>query len=139
MTKEHALWIESVNGGAGVRIVGSPESIERTAKTLRESPGGQLNIALLQAPDPTHGLLLKEMRIESTGEREDVVLSVEGETLVIKAGERGIRWLASTMERFARGEITGGAEHVHLEYFPDHPYLQAESTPAVLELLSGEE
>lgn len=74
------------------------------------------------------------LEVKVTEAASRVRLSVLDGRLVIEAGPAGAEWLASTIARFGRGEISGGGEHLHVEAYPGHPFLEEGSTALILEL-----
>lgn len=76
---------------------------------------------------------LKELAV--IGSLDKVYLRVENDKLRVGGDLQGRSHFAKSIRSFAEGQIAGAANHLHLEYYPDHPWISEESLPVILHKL----
>ncbi|MEU4334808.1 hypothetical protein AB0F59_09300 [Micromonospora lupini] len=94
------------------------------------SAGGGTYAAEHDAPDPFGGTALSCVRISTTA-NSMVLISVDhaGGTLQISGAPAPLAIFASNLESMAADEHGG---HLHIEHYPDHPYLGPASADVIV-------
>jgi hypothetical protein len=116
-----------------VTVGGSAQALKQLGAVLAAHAEGQHQEVEVSGHVP-RGQVLRGVRITRDMDRPDLTLALDGDVLAITGPAGGLRWLAEVVDDFAGGQIQGDARHLHVEAYPGHPYLAAESLPAVLVL-----
>jgi hypothetical protein len=120
----------------GVELRGHPAALRRLADML-VSTDRPLEITLSVpegASSEPYDAFLRRIRItRSSGDvaimRCDTTMVVTGATEKLSILARWISWLAADNETMATNDVS---DHLHLEYYPGHEFLDASSRPTVI-------
>ena len=72
------------------------------------------------------------INLRSEDGEEKVRVTYELGHLTVRGASEYRSKLAYNIERFARDEILGHPTHIHIEHYPDHPYLGSCSLPLIV-------
>jgi cytochrome P450 len=90
---------------------------------------GDGTVAVEEAASPYGEIALTRAEVRTTGGLVLLTAGAETRTLTISGAPEHLSTLADIVEDMA-ASTDGG--HVHIEHYPDHPYLEAGSAPLVL-------
>jgi hypothetical protein len=113
-----------------IQLAGSASALSEVAALI--TTGGEVQCAPGSGNSP-YLLRLDSLRVRfAPGERVRVHLSHGQRALEISGDASRLDILAANI----REVVSGGqyVEHLHIEYFPDHYYLAADSSPLVVQL-----
>jgi hypothetical protein len=83
---------------------------------------------------PYGEIALTQVTVRTTAGRVRITADTDTRTLAIAGAAEHLEALADALADVAQ---SSGRGHVHIEHFPDHPYLREESAPLVVSPLSG--
>lgn len=109
---------------------GDRSSLAALAIALRTAPAKVvLSVPTARDPGPYDGFLVE---IAVARVRGKVRIERRGEAMVISGEDSSREILAKNLEALGAG---GLGDHVHIEYHPEHHYLESRSAPLVVERL----
>lgn len=125
-----------------VELRGDSVAMLRIAELLRGKAGKRTKIGLHYSdsePTPYDGFL-KFLDIEIRAEASRVIAVREGDTLHIVGSDGMIKILAENIEMLVDDVRRSGIseKHLHVEYHPDHYYLDSSSVPLILTVIQPE-
>jgi hypothetical protein len=111
-----------------VEVSGSRETLVRLADLLAAAPG---RLAADEAADPgTYGQCLAEIVVlDPTGAKAAIDVDAATRTLVLTGGRAALTLLGDNVRELAIGGEPD--DNLHVDYFPDHFYLDESSLPTV--------
>jgi hypothetical protein len=114
-------------------LEGDPEGFLHLADLLAELPPAGRILECEQGPrsQPYDGFF--EQLILKDSERAGFSVQRQGRSLLCVGDPTGRRSVAEIIRRLASDLAAGAEQHVHLEYYPDHPFLWPETEPLVIE------
>lgn len=92
-----------------------------------------LTVPLIGSPAPYDGFLEAIRIIQRDG---PVEISREGKDLVITGSPDNLSALSLDISSIPDQTYSGVAPHIHVEYYPGHPYLASSALPMVIALAS---
>ena len=119
--------ISAVNWGSdGVNVTADQQAYRSLAKCLQ---GGHGSVKLKDLRDE-NGTALKEIQVQ-TIDASNVFISIgDGNILNIAGSRHNLDVLAQNFSVYAEEYKPG--EHLHLEYFPNHSFLDSSAIPLIL-------
>jgi hypothetical protein len=109
-----------------VDVASDRAGLSRLASLVRSGDG---TLAAEEATSPYGEIALTRAEVRTTGGLVLLTAGAETRTLTISGAPVHLSTLADILEDMA-ASTDGG--HVHIEHYPDHPYLEEGSAPLVL-------
>jgi hypothetical protein len=114
-------------------LIGAPESLIKLAETL----SNDIPSVIYALANPVDLSLLPSENFLTTlqiiQEESMVKITVEQDSLIIKGKKEKLSTLAQNIRFHADlAKSTGENNHIHIEYFPDHFYLDPSSFPLIV-------
>lgn len=112
-----------------VEVSGSRSSLAELARSLTQD-----SVSMSEGDaDQFYNVTLKEVRVQvRPGERVLLRVDVEADRLHIAGDDDLLAILSANIADFAREGAVG--EHLHVEYFPGHFFLDPQSAPLIITL-----
>jgi hypothetical protein len=123
--------VARIGGGHdALSLVGTPATLLSLAEALDR--GCDTTLRLAEGVDPTPYLRTANVLRVVVEAACDVSVAVDGDVVTVRGAAPDLAILAENVKSL--GEHPGKGKHLHIEYFPDHFYLRADSHPMVVEV-----
>lgn len=121
---------------AEIQLEGQPEALRALARAIRASRPKSATFAL-RAAKPVHWPHCASSLSIAAGVG-NATISRTGDSIRIDGSPHAMELLAYAVEQLAErgasGDSDWSSEHMHIEYYPGHFYLSADSIPLIVQL-----
>jgi len=123
---------------SGYSLEGSPEALVTLADALESESGGRFDfdprVRPAEGPQPYDEFVDGLVLIPGEGA---VRIEKQGRLIEVSGAPDKLGILADNIRDLALGSIPGNSEHMHIEYHPDHYFLDESAEPVMVERTSG--
>lgn len=113
-----------------MNISGSPEALVGLSRVVASDPDAVVELAPVVDLGP-YADAAAVMRIRADA-HSGLAISKARDELLLSGSQDGLETLARNIGRLGRDPVAMGG-HIHIEFFPGHPYLREGSLPIVVE------
>jgi len=113
-----------------IQLKGTPDGLRELASLLRHPPA---EAKLPEAPPTSYPAFLTHVSVRLADTK--FTLSVASKTLIISGGQQFLETFARNCLYMANKDVHPRGDHIHEEYYPDHPYISKESLTCIISII----